>query len=297
MIKDKFREVQKVLWIILFLNIAVATAKIIMGAITNSTSMTADGYHSLADGSSNIIGLIGIWFAAKPVDEKHPYGHRKFEILASLFIVGMLVYLALRIISEAYANFRNPLIPDITTESLVVMLLTLVINIFVAKFEYRKGQRLNSTILVSDSMHTKSDIYVTIGVLTTLIAIRLGAPPIVDSVTSLFVAGFILHAAYEIFKDASVILVDSAVVDTKDIENITLCHEGVKGIHKIRSRGTADDLHIDMHILADPHLTLEESHKLVHEIEDKLREKINNNIQVIIHLEPMYGSLANNDLE
>ena len=296
MIKNKFGEVQKVLWIILFLNIAVAAAKIIMGTIINSTSLTADGYHSLTDGSSNIIGLIGIRLAAKPIDEEHPYGHRKFETLASLFIVGMLVYLALKIISEAYGRFRNPLIPDITTESLVVMLLTLFINIFVAKYEYRKGLKLNSTILTSDSMHTRSDIYVTIGVLTTLVAIRLGAPPVVDSVASLVVAIFILHAAYEIFKEASVILVDSAVIDNKEIENIVLCHEGVKGIHKIRSRGTTDDMHIDMHILADPGLTLEESHKLVHEIEDKIRLKMNNNIQVVIHLEPVYVSSDNKDL-
>ena len=85
----------------MFANIAVAVAKIIMGNITNSSSMTADGFHSITDGSSNIIGLIGIGIAAKPIDDEHPYGHRKFETLTGLFIVGMLIFLGFKIITDA----------------------------------------------------------------------------------------------------------------------------------------------------------------------------------------------------
>ena len=93
---------------------------------------------------------------------------------------------------------------------------------------------------------------------------KLGVPPIVDGIASLIVSGFILHAAYEIFKGASSILVDSKAVDTEKIEKIVIAKEGVKGVHKIRSRGTIDDMHIDMHILADSKLNLEESHRLKH---------------------------------
>ena len=134
------------------------------------------------------------------------------------------------------------------------MIITLCINIFVAKYENKMGIELNSTILISDSMHTKSDIYVTIGVIATLIAVKLGAPPIVDGIASFVVASFILRAAYEIFKVASNILVDSTAVDAGKIEKIAMAQESVKGVHKIRSRGTIDDMHIDMHILADSQL-------------------------------------------
>lgn len=286
MIKDNFREIKKVLWIIMFANIAVAVAKIIFGTLINSSSMTADGFHSITDGSSNIIGLIGIGIAAKPIDDDHPYGHRKFETLTGLFIVGMLVYLGFKIITDAITKFMHPARPEITIESLIVMIITLCINIFVTKYEHRKGTALNSTILISDSMHTKSDIYVTIGVITTLIAIKLGAPPIVDPLASIIVAGFILYAAYEIFKVASGILVDSTAVDTGRIKKIAIAQEGVKGVHKIRSRGTTDDMHIDMHILADSELSLEDSHRLNHKIQDALRKELNNNVEVIVHIEP-----------
>lgn len=283
---EKYREIRKVLWLILAANITVAAAKIIMGSLISSASMTADGYHSLTDGSSNIIGLIGIGYAAKPVDEDHPYGHKKFETLTSLVIVAGLVFMAIRIVIEAYSKFSSPLSPRITVESLIVMVITLIINIFVTKYEYRKGIELDSPILVSDSFHTKSDIYVTIGVIISLAAVKLGAPPVVDPLASLAVAGFILHAAYEIFMSASVVLVDRSVIDSKYVESIALSHEGVRGVHKIRSRGTAGDMHIDMHILAERTLTLEDSHKLVHEIEDNLRKELKCNLQVIIHLEP-----------
>lgn len=295
LIMDNFRKIKKVLWIIMFANIGVAVAKIIMGTIINSSSMTADGFHSITDGSSNVIGLIGIGIAAKPIDEDHPYGHRKYETLTGLFIVAMLAFLGIKIITSGVTKITNPVKPEVTIESLIVMIITLCINIFVAKYEHKKGVELNSTILVSDSMHTKSDIYVTIGVIATLVAVKLGVPPIVDGIASLIVAGFILHAAYEIFKEASNILVDSKAIDIGKIEEVVIKEEDVKGVHKIRSRGTSDDMHIDMHILADSQMNLEETHRLTHKIQDNLRNELKANIDVIVHLEPYDENKVNNN--
>lgn len=286
MTQDNFKQVRNVLWIILFANIGVAAAKIILGMVIKSSSITADGFHSLTDGSSNIVGLIGIWIASKPCDQDHPYGHRKFETLTGLFIVAMLMYLGLKIMVSSVSKFMNPVAPNITTQSLIVMLVTLGINLFISRYEYKKGAKLGSTILISDSMHTKSDIYVTIGVIITMIAIRLGVPPIIDSIASFVVAGFILHAAYEIFRVTSKVLVDGSIIDVESIENIVMKYDGVKGVHKIRSRGTTEDMHIDMHVLADSQLSLEVSHQFVHELENAIRKELNNNAEVIIHLEP-----------
>ncbi|MGL5715515.1 MAG: cation diffusion facilitator family transporter, partial [Paraclostridium sp.] len=97
---DNYKKVKQVLWIILFANLGVALLKIVVGSIINSASMTADGFHSLSDGSSNIVGLIGITLASKPIDKEHPYGHKKFEVIAGLFIGGMLLFLGGKIIIE-----------------------------------------------------------------------------------------------------------------------------------------------------------------------------------------------------
>lgn len=293
--KSKFKIVKKVLWLILLANFAVAAAKVIFGMIINSASMTADGFHSITDGSSNIVGLIGIGIASKPIDDDHPYGHKKFETITGLFIVAMLVGLGLKIIVGAISHFINPITPEISISSLVVMIITLGVNLFVTTYERKKGEECNSTILISDAMHTKSDIYVTIGVLTTLVAIKLGAPVWIDPLASLIVAGFILKAGYEIFDMTCGVLVDKAVVDNKEIEKITVKHEVVKGVHKIRNRGTIDDLHIDMHILASCDLTLGQTHKLSHDIEDMLQKELNPHAQVIIHIEPYETELGKED--
>jgi cation diffusion facilitator family transporter len=285
---NTFKKIKQVLWIIMFANLAVALLKIIIGSMVRSASITADGFHSLTDGASNIIGLIGISLAAKPVDKEHPYGHKKFETMAGLFIAGMLLIIGGKTVIEAFNRFFNPVILYITSESLATLLITLGINIFVCTYEYNKGKKLKSYILLSDSLHTKSDIYVSVGVLATLICIKLGLPPIIDPIASLIVSAFIFNASYEIFKSAGGILVDKAVLDTEKIKEMTLEFEQVKGVHNIRSRGSENDMYIDMHILTEPNLSVESSHELTHAIEMKMRTEINDNLQVFVHLEPFY---------
>ncbi len=283
---EGYKKVRQVLWVILFANLGVAILKIAIGSVIKSASMSADGYHSLSDGSSNIVGLIGLWFASKPIDEDHPYGHKKFETLSALFIAGMLFFMGGKIIIDTIGRFISPVIPNITMESLIVLLATLCINIFVCIYEYKRGSKLKSQILISDSMHTRSDIYVSIGVLVTLAGIKIGLPPIIDPIASLVVAGFIFYAAYEIFKDNSKVLVDKVAVNTDSIKAIALSFEQVRDAHNIRSRGYENDLHIDMHIITQPDMSVEESHSLIHKIEERLRAEINCNIEVIAHIEP-----------
>lgn len=294
MIIDNFKKVRNILWIILFANLFVAVLKITIGNLIKSASMTADGFHSLTDGSSNIVGLIGIRFASKPVDDDHPYGHGKFETLSGLFIAGMLFVVAGKIIIDAFSRFMNPMIPNITIESLIVMLATLFINIFVCTYEYRQGKKLNSQILVSDSMHTRSDIYVSIGVLFTLVCIKLGLPVVIDPIASLAVSIFIVHAAYEIIKSASGVLVDKAILDTQKIREIAFSFDKVKDIHKIRSRGSEFDLYIDMHVMTNPDMSVKESHILMHDIENKIKQELNTNVQVTVHIEPHIEKISTN---
>ncbi|MBQ1787139.1 MAG: cation diffusion facilitator family transporter, partial [Turicibacter sp.] len=96
--QTNYKKVKKVLWIILLANFAVAILKIIVGTTIRSSSMTADGFHSISDGTSNIVGLIGIGLAAKPRDKEHPYGHNKFEVISGLFIGAMLLVLGIKIV-------------------------------------------------------------------------------------------------------------------------------------------------------------------------------------------------------
>lgn len=286
-----FDKVKKILWIILFANLFVAALKIIIGYVIKSTSLTADGFHSLTDGSSNIVGLVGIQFASKPVDAEHPYGHSKFETLAGLFIAVMLFVLGLKIISSSVINLLHPIMPIVSFTSLLAILITLTINIFVAKYEYLQGKKLNSILLVSDSLHTQSDIFISLGVLLTLICIKLGVPPIIDPIASLVVSIFVIHGAYEIFTETSGVLVDQAVVTPEEVTSIIMTFPQVKNVHKIRSRGCNHSVYIDLHLLVEPLMSIENSHKLMHEIEEKLGLGLQKSVQAYIHLEPFYEDI------
>jgi cation diffusion facilitator family transporter len=276
------------LWIILLANLFVAALKITIGYIIKSTSLTADGFHSLTDGSSNIVGLVGIQFASKPVDAEHPYGHSKFETLAGLFIAVMLFVLGLKIISSSIVNLLHPVAPTVSATSIAALLITLAINIFVSKYEYQQGRKLNSVLLISDSLHTKSDVFISIGVLITLICIKLGVPSIIDPIASLVVSMFVMHGAYEIFTETSGVLVDQAVVSSEEIESIIMSFPQVKNVHKIRSRGCNHSIYIDLHLLVEPLMSIESSHILMHDIEEKLCVALQKSVQAYIHLEPFY---------
>ena len=285
---DKYKKVKNILLFILVANLAVTVMKIVVGSLTNSSSVLADGFHSLSDSASNIVGIVGISIAARPKDKTHPYGHTKFEMLSSLFIGMMMVFIALKIVAEAILQIKNPESLNMTTISFVILIITLIINIIVTKYEYSVGKKVNSYILVSDSLHTKSDVYVSLGVLITLICIKLGFPVIIDKLVSFVVGIFILHGAYEIFKSTISILVDSAVIDENIIREIVVEFSEIKYIKNIRSRGCENDIYIDMDIIVEPDMTVEKSHELTHNIENTMREKLNKNIQVATHIEPFH---------
>jgi cation diffusion facilitator family transporter len=287
--KDNSRKIKNVLWIILIGNFVVAVLKIVIGSYVNSSSMTADGFHSLTDGTSNIVGLIGIGLACKPEDVDHPYGHKKFEMLSGLFIAGMLFFIGGNIVISSISRVIHPVNLKVTVDSIITLIFTIIINIIISKYEYNKGKKLNSYILISDSLHTKSDIYVSIGVLITLISIRAGLPWYIDPIASFIVSLFILHASYEIFKSASGILVDKVAINTDKIKEVVLGFNEVKDVHKIRSRGSDNDIHVDMHIVVEANMSVAQCHSLIRTMENKVKENVNSNIQMIVHIEPFFN--------
>ncbi len=249
--------------------------------------MAADGFHSLADGASNIVGLIGISLASQPRDADHPYGHKKYETFFSLCIAGLLAIVCLELIQEGIKRIYNPVIPKIDSISFVVMLVTLSINFLVMNYEYKKGQLLQSDILVSDSMHTRADIFTSLSVIITLILIKSGYPTFLDPIVTIIIALFIARAAFRIVQQSSRVLCDTAViVDVKRIVDIVLSIEGVKTCHKIRTRGRPDDIYIDLHVQVNPGMHIDKAHKISYMIEEAIKKNIPEVTDVVVHMEP-----------
>jgi cation diffusion facilitator family transporter len=284
--KKHYQGIQKVLWLVLVLNWAVAAAKIIYGYMTGSTSMTADGFHSLADGTSNIIGLIGIHFCSQPTDEDHPYGHKKYETLFALGIAAMLLIVAFNLAKAGIARIITPIAPEVDFISFAVMVITVMVNITVMTYEYRRGKQMQSDILIVDSMHTRADIFTSLSVIVALICVKLGFP-IIDPVITLIISGFIAYSAYIIIRQESGILCDAvAITDTKKIEAIVMKIKGIKSCHKIRTRGRPDDVYLDLHIQIVWDMTMLDSHLLSHIIQKEIMNAFPQIVDVLVHMEP-----------
>ena len=281
----RLKEVRHVLIYTLFLNMAVALAKIIYGYKINSISMFSDGFHSFFDGTSNVIGLIGIWIASQPPDESHPYGHRKFETLSTIAIAVLIFFAGFEILKKAYHGLREPHSIEVTSMSFIIMSITLLINIGVMTYERKKGRELKSDFLIADALHTNSDIFVSLSVIISLIAAKIGYP-IIDSIAAIIIVILIAKIGYGILKSATDVLTDAARIDTREIKDIVMLIEGIKECHEIRTRGREDAVHIDLHILIDPGEQIHKAHDLAHSVEEVIKKKFPSIIDVVVHIEP-----------
>ncbi|MGE5816070.1 MAG: cation diffusion facilitator family transporter, partial [Acidobacteriota bacterium] len=194
---ERYRAVSRVLVSVLFANLAVAFAKIAFGYYTRSVAITSDGYHSLTDSFSNIIGLVGLRIARKPPDVDHPYGHRKYETLTAAGIFVALILVVEEVVRNGIEHLRTGEHGIVSRDSFLVMLVTLAVNLAVVAYERRKGAELSSELLLADAMHTRSDVFTSLGVIASLVGVKLGYP-ILDPIGGLVVAVFIALTGFEI---------------------------------------------------------------------------------------------------
>ncbi|MGV8127779.1 MAG: cation diffusion facilitator family transporter [Methanothrix sp.] len=280
-----YDAVRRILMIIFVLNILTALAKGIYGLYTDSLSMSADGLHSFFDSTANIIGLVGISLAARPPDRDHPYGHAKYESFAAMGIAILLFAGCLQLIVSAAGRLQSGGSPNVTGLSFAVMALTLIINVGVSSYEYILGRRLKSSILVADSLHTRSDVFASLGVILGLFAVRMGYP-LADPIIALFICALIIHTGLEIIRESSTALLDRAVIDEQVIVNLARSVEGVCNCHAVRTRGMAEEIYVDLHIEVDASLSMELAHEVGVDVERAIKGRIPEVRDVVVHLEP-----------
>lgn len=277
--------IRKVLYGTLLANWGVAAAKVVFGLISGSASVTADGFHSFLDGSSNIVGLIAISIAARPADANHPYGHGKFEALAALAIGALVGIGTLELGRLAYHALVHGRHPTVSGEMISVMAVTLAVNLAVTTVERRFGHELQSPLLLADARHTLSDVFVTLTVLSSLVLVWLGYPG-ADGVIALLVLGFVAYTAYRIVRHGVQILSDTARLDPGRVAAITSSVRGVRSVKAVRSRGMEGSVYVDLKIEVDPALPTAGAHQLADEVERALMAELPQVVDVVVHVEP-----------
>ena len=284
--QDRYSSVARVLVRVLLLNLVVAIAKIGFGYASGAISILSDGFHSLTDGASNIVGLIGIRAARRPPDDDHPYGHRKYETVAAAAVTVFLLLVMLEVLRNAFNHLTGRTAPhDISAAAFIVMIGTFGVNLLVVWYETREAKRLASEVLLADALQTRGDMWSSITVIAALAGARSGLP-ILDPLAALVVAGFIGHASYQIARTTLGILSDKIVMSDADLERVVMDVPGVLGCHHIRTRGSADHVFLDLHVWLPAEMRLADAHELSHIVKDKLMARYPQIADAIIHIEP-----------
>lgn len=279
-------RVERVLWIVFVLNLAVAAAKYFYGLASGSASMQADGIHSVFDSVGNIVGLVSIALAARPADAGHPYGHSKFETYGSLVIGVLLLAAAFEVGSGAVEKLATGAYTAVVTPaSFAVMVGTLAVNLGVTTYERRAGRRLKSEIIMADAAHTLSDVFVSLGVIAGLALVALGFPQ-ADPVMALVVTVAILFSAWGVFRAAFRTLSDTAQLPEADVRAVASAVEGIRGVHRVRTRGTEAEVYCDLHIWVDPAMSVRDAHALGDAVEAAVKGRFPAVKEVLVHIEP-----------
>ena len=281
------RQVQRVLYVTLGLNLLVFSVKLILGLATGSLSLVADALHSVTDSASNLLALVAVHFSSPEPDEDHPYGRSKFEAIGALGIAAFLGVASFEILSAAVGRFFAPQPPQLRIEglTLTLMLGVLGINLFVAFYERSWGKALASSLLLADARHTLSDVWVTLTVLLGLAGIHYWRIPWLDQVLAVPVGLLVFWSGWEVLRENVPFLTDRVAIPPKTLRELVLSLPGILDCHDITSRGIPGQMiFIEMHMVVEP-LDVESAHRLTEAVEQLLQQRYGP-VRVTIHLEP-----------
>jgi cation diffusion facilitator family transporter len=283
--REKSSGVRRVLGGILLANIVVVIVKFTVGIDTNSLAVFGDALQSSVDAANNLFAIFVVRVAAKAPDEDHPYGHAKFETLGALLIALLLTLSIFELVRGAVARLVSgaPLL-NVSGVALGLLMFTLLVNIAVVWFETRAARSLRSDLLLADALHTRTDVFITLGVLASLALARAGLAW-ADPALALIVAVLVGRAGYEILLRSIPSLVDERAFDWETIQREAQDVKGVVSAYDIKSRRAGDVRFAELTIAVDGNSNVANAHEIADQVEGRLRDRLRLD-QVTVHVEP-----------
>lgn len=287
---DFIKVANKVSIIAILANLFLAIFKLLAGIIAHSSAMISDAIHSASDVFSTIVVIIGIKLSGKEADKDHPYGHERIECVAAillsivLFATGLGIFIsALKTIING--EYNNMEVPGLL--ALIAAIVSIIIKELMYWYTRYYAKQIDSSALMADAWHHRSDSLSSIGALIGIIFARLGFP-IMDSVASIIIFIFIVKASIEIFNDAVSKVVDHSCDEEieNEIYNYVINHKDVIDIDLLRTRLFGNKIYVDLEIQLKGDLTLNKSHKIAEEIHDDIEEKFSDVKHVMVHVNP-----------
>ncbi len=269
-------------------NVILTVAKFAAGVVAHSGAMISDAVHSASDIFSGLIVLIGVRISSKAPDDKHPYGHERFECVAALLLSGILALVG----GTIGVNTVKDIIGGHVQETPGILALVAAVISIVTKetlFWYTRGyaKKYRSTALHAEAWHQRSDALSSIGALIGIAGARMGVP-VMEPIASLIIALFILRVAVRIFRDAIDQMVDhSASEETEAAFRKTAMEQpGVQGVELLRTRMFGNRVYVDLEIAADPELSLAAAHEIAERVHDAIEQTYPDVKHIMVHVNP-----------
>ena len=289
--ESEFQKIaNKVSFLTILANTGLSLLKLLAGILAHSSAMISDAIHSASDVFSTVVVIIGIRLAAKEPDKEHPYGHERLECVAAIVLAIVLLITGLGIGADAlgkimkgnYDNLQTPGVP-----ALIAAILSIAVKEGMYWYTRFYAIKIDSSALMADAWHHRSDAFSSIGALIGIAGARLGYP-IMDSVASLVIFLFIVKAAYDIFKDAMDKMVDHSCDEEteKAIYACVMKNEKVLGIDLLQTRIFGNKIYVDVEIAADGSYTLREAHTIAEAVHEDIEKNFPKVKHIMIHVNP-----------
>jgi cation diffusion facilitator family transporter len=297
MTKTRTQNAQQVTWIGFVINVVLSFGKILAGVFGKSSAMIADGIHSVTDLVTDVIVLVFFKISDSEKDEKHPYGHGKFETFSTFLIAVILFFVGLAIFYSGTSKIISVLKGEILPKPHIITFWAAIISIVFkeALYQYTKviGKQINSQSIIANAWHHRSDVFSSIGVAIGIAgAIFLGDKwLILDPIACVIVSFFIMKIAIELSMPSIQELMEASLPKkvVHKIETIIVEDSEIKSFHKLRTRNIGNAYVIDVHIQLDNTISLVQAHNISGALSARLREAFGSRTQINIHTEPVEG--------
>ncbi|MGN0608697.1 MAG: cation diffusion facilitator family transporter [Oscillospiraceae bacterium] len=284
------KTANKVSFVTIIGNVALSVVKLLAGIIAHSGAMISDAVHSASDVFSTFVVIIGIRLASKKPDKEHPYGHERMECVAAIILAVVLFITGLGIGAEALKNILSGNYSELQVPG-VLALIAAIVSIVSKEAMYwytrHYAKKIDSSALMADAWHHRSDAFSSIGALIGIAGARLGFP-VMDSIASFVIFIFIAKAAFDIFKDAMDKMIDHSCDEEteKQIYDCVMKNEDVMGIDLLQTRIFGNKIYVDLEIQADGSFTLREAHSIAEAVHNDIEQNFPKVKHIMVHVNP-----------
>lgn len=286
--------IRRVTMVGFWINAVLVVLKLAFGYWGHSDALVADGYHSLSDFFTDFIVIFFVGIAYKKADKDHPYGHGKYETVASVIIAAVLVLVALGIgyeaVSKIIGTFHGKVLPRPDVWTIVVAVVSILAKEFCYQFTIKTGRRIGSSSLIANAWHHRSDAISSVASLVGIsLSFALGEHwRVLDPIASVLISIFILFSAIKIAIPSINELLEISIPEEKlkKIHDIIKSVNGVRRVHNLRCRYNGHSLIIDVNVHVDPEISVRTAHAIATDVEDALHADLGSDLIIYVHVEP-----------